>query len=289
MNWTIKKLLEWNTDYFTKNGIESARLEAEVLIAFSLDLRRLDLYLKFDQPVSDEELQKLKALIKRRVAHEPMAYIVGKKEFWSRDFYVNKDVLVPRPDTEVLVQTVLDEFESLGSLKGLEVGLGSGCIAITLLSELVDLKMNAVEISPEAVAIAGKNATYHGVNKRLAVKQEDFLKSALAQAESAQYGFIVSNPPYVAATELDSLAPTVKDFEPIKLALLADDNGLAYYPVLASYAKQHLKEGGLLAVEVGDTQAKAVSEIFKDKGLSNIQIKKDLAGHERVVCGSISS
>lgn len=281
-DWTIKKLLNWSADYFKEKGIEQGRLESEILLAHLLQIGRLDLYLQFDRPMDPNDLSSYKALIKRRLEHEPVAYLVGKKEFWSRDFYVDKNVLIPRPETEHIIEVVLDHYENrTQDLSGFEVGVGSGCLSITLLSEFKNLNMSAVDVSEGALAIAQKNSEYHGVDYRLKLEECDFLKNKPTE----KFDVIISNPPYISKSEMQTLDPTVKDHEP-HLALQADDEGLAFYKALAPFVKSSLNEGGVFAVEVGETQADTVSKLFKDAGLATVAIKKDLAGHSRVVWGN---
>lgn len=281
-DWTIKRLLAWSTQYFQERGIDQARLESEILLAHILRLKRLDLYLQFDRLLLPTELADYKALIKRRCQGEPVAYIVGKKEFWSRDFLVNRDVLIPRPETEMLVQVVLDTVMEQGqALIGLELGLGSGCLAITLLAELLDLTMQAIEVSPKAIEVAKKNAVSHGVGARLAIVLGDFL----TYQSDMTYNFIVSNPPYVTDGEMATLPPTVRDFEPVN-AFNAGNDGLKFYEPIAAFAATHLRENGFIAVEIAETQGVAVTEIFKSRGFK-ARVIKDYAGHDRVVCAEL--
>ncbi|MBU0506767.1 MAG: peptide chain release factor N(5)-glutamine methyltransferase [bacterium] len=288
--WIIKKLLTWTTDYFTQKDIPTPRLDAEILLAHLLQIKKIDLYLQFDRSLLDSELAAFKQLVKRRVQHEPVAYMVGKKEFWSRDFIVSKDVLIPRPETEHIVDAVIDYIKEQGwqdkEITGYEVGLGSGCLAITLLCELPNLKMTAIEISDAAVEIAKKNAKNHGVLDRLEILCEDFLTSDPVKRgrRATSYDLIVSNPPYIAEAEKTKLPQTVRDFEPIE-ALFADQEGLVFYPTIANFSKNYLRESGFVAVEIGETQGPKVAEFFQQAGLQSVAIKKDYAGLDRVVVG----
>jgi release factor glutamine methyltransferase len=299
-SWHIKKLLQWTTEYFTQKGIDTPRLDAEILLANLLQIKKIDLYLQFDRPLTDSELAAYKQLVKRRVAHEPVAYMVGKKEFWSRDFIVNKDVLIPRPETELIVDAVIDYVKEQNwqekDITGYEVGLGSGCLAISLLCELPNLKMTAIEISEEAIIVAKKNAVQHGVLDRLEIICDDFLiegsrdrpPSLLASARQAGvagsrgFDFVIANPPYIAEGEKDKLPQTVRDYEPIE-ALFADQEGLVFYPTIANFSKNYLRESGFVAVEIGETQAQKVRDVFKKEGFEGVEVKKDYAGHDRIV------
>ena len=291
--WTILKLLQWSQSYFADKGITSARLDSELLLAHSLNLKRMDLYLQFERILTPVELTQYKAYVKRRAAQEPIAYITGKKEFWSHEFMVSPAVLIPRGDTEVLVEVVLDCLGAqqlvpegyAAPLRAFEMGLGSGAIAITLLAEIPTLQMTAIDISADAITVASANAAKHSVSERLQVLNEDFLK-IITTDRFERFDFIVANPPYISETEFAILDATVKDFEP-RMALVAEDDGLKYYHALAEFAKSHLQQNGFIAVEIGDTQGLAVAEIFRNAGFENVVVKKDYAGQDRVVVGRI--
>lgn len=277
--WSIKRMLDWCTNYFIEKGIEdSPRLDAEILLSHTLGIRRLDLYLQFDRPLSQDELQNFKAIVKRRVDHEPVAYIVGKKEFWSLDFFVTPDVLIPRPDTEILVEKTLEILKQKTDLRqGLEIGVGSGCLSIALLSEVKDLKITAVEVSEEAITIARKNAEYHGVADRLEIVHRDFLKSSSGDYVDVPFDFLVSNPPYAKEAEKDSISKSVKDFEP-EGAIFAGETGLIFYEEIQKQYSQLIRPEGFVIMEIGEDQGNAVQKLF-----SGSKILKDLAGHDRVV------
>lgn len=282
--WTITALLDTTQKFLAGKDCDSPRLDAELLLAHSLKMPRLHLYLNFDRPLTVPELDNYRMLVKRRAAHEPVAYITGQKEFYSRPFKVSKDVLIPRPETEILVETVLKKLKS-ADIHGLEIGLGSGCIAITLLCECSELKMTAIEISPTAAEIARKNAEKLNVAERLNIVIEDFLQNDLTSQWSPDtkiFDFIVSNPPYVASKEITALMPDVRDHEPHS-ALDGGEDGLNFYRVIATRTKMLLKAQGFTAVEIGETQGQAVSEIFAGRGLKNNTVIKDYAGRDRVI------
>lgn len=280
-SWTLQKILQWCSGYFADKGIESARLDAELLLGHVLNLPRLQLYVQYDRPLTPAELTAFKALVKRRARFEPTAYIVGKKEFWSREFIVTPAVLIPRPDTEVLVEEVLKKTKDhTGILNAFEVGLGSGCIAVTLLAEKPDLNVTAVEISEDAIAVARENVTRHGVSERLTIVHGDFLGGEFR--DEARYDFIVSNPPYVAEREFQTLPESVKGHEP-RQALVAEKEGLAFYEKLANFVETNLNPGGFITVEIGDTQGMAVADLFRRSGLTDVRVIKDYARLDRVV------
>lgn len=282
--WTITALLDTTQKFLAGKGCDSPRLDAELLLAHSLKMPRLHLYLNFDRPLTVPELDNCRMLVKRRAAHEPVAYITGQKEFYSRPFKVTKDVLIPRPETEIVVETVLKKLKS-ADIHGFEIGLGSGCIAITLLCECSKLKMTAIEISPAAAEIALQNATSHNVAERLNIVIGDFLQhdgTSPVSPDTKKFDFIVGNPPYVASKEITTLMPDVRDHEPHS-ALDGGEDGLNFYRVIATRTKTLLKAQGFVAVEIGETQGKAVSAIFAGQGLKNNTVIKDYAGHDRVV------
>lgn len=286
--WTIKKILDWTQSFFQSKGIESARLDAEILLGEILQLGRMDLYLKFDRPLAAQELADYKALIKRRAELEPVAHIVGKKEFYSRDFKVSSDVLIPRPDTEVLVEQCLQRLSD-EKLSGLEIGMGSGCIGITLLCEKPHLHLKGIDVSAPALSIAKENAESHGVADRLQLQEQNFLSLSSRPTDgsgeiSDEYDFIVSNPPYCAEHKVQDVDPGVLKHEP-HVALMGGDQGLNFYGPIANFAKERLKSGGFVAVEIGEEQGPAVKELFENAGLDEVVVVKDYAQHDRVVIG----
>ncbi|MCF6267351.1 MAG: peptide chain release factor N(5)-glutamine methyltransferase [Desulfuromusa sp.] len=277
--WILLKLLRWMTNYFAEKGIDNPRLDAELLLAHVLQLDRVGLYLNYDRPLVTEELDIIRPLVKRRGQREPLQYLLGSTEFWSLEFIVTPDVLIPRADTEILVEETLGRAESEGQL--LDVGTGSGAIVISLARELPNWQMVGLDISAEALAIARKNLEKHQVADQVKLLQGD-----LAELPVQQYDLIVSNPPYIAEKEWDELMPEVRCFEP-QLALLAENNGLDCYQKLADQAISRLKSKGWLLVEVGYQQAEAVKKIFVASGLANLSVREDYSGQPRVVGGQL--
>lgn len=276
--WTLLRLLRWTTDYFAEKGIDTPRLDAELLLAHVLDLDRVGLYLNFERPLHAVELDAIRPLVKRRGQREPLQYLLGQTEFWSLPFEVTPDVLIPRADTEVLVEEALSRADAeAGDL--LDVGTGSGVIAVSFASELSEWQVTALDISPDALKVARRNAEKNGVAGQL-----QFLHADLASLPQRQYDLIVSNPPYIAQAEWDELMPEVRCFEP-EAALLAEEEGLACYRQLAEQAKDRLKPGGWLLVEVGYRQAVAVRQLFVAAGLQDVFVRDDYAGQPRVVGG----
>ncbi len=275
--WTLLKLLRWTTNYFTEKGIDNPRLDAELLLADVLKLDRVGLYLNYDRPLSREELDVVRPLVKKRGQREPLQYLLGSTEFWSLPFKVTPDVLIPRADTEILVEEALARAGSTGEL--LDIGTGSGAIVISLASELPGWQLTGLDISAAALTIARKNIESNQVADRVTLLQCD-----LAELPTQQYDLIVSNPPYIAQQEWDELMPEVRCFEP-QLALLAENDGLGCYQQLAAQIDSRLKSGGWLLLEIGYQQAVAVQELLTAAGLHNLFIRKDYSGQPRVVGG----
>ncbi len=277
--WTLLKLLRWMTQYFSEKGIDNPRLDAELLLAHALDLDRVGLYLNYDRPLLQAELDLIRPLAKRRGQREPLQYVLGTTEFWSLEFKVNAAVLIPRPDTEVLIEEALAKAGPCGQL--LDVGTGSGAIVVSLASELSDWKMTGLDISPEALGVAQFNVDQHQLTEQI-----QLIQGNLAELPAQQYDLIVSNPPYIAQCEWDDLMPEVRCFEP-QLALLADHEGLECYQHLTNQVRSCLKPEGWLLVEIGYQQADAVEALFVAAGLKHVFIRKDYSGQPRVVGGQV--
>ncbi|MFO1519399.1 MAG: peptide chain release factor N(5)-glutamine methyltransferase [bacterium] len=288
--WTILKLLQWTAEYFQSRGIESARLDAELILAHALGLSRIQLYTQFDRPLNSEELQKVKGLVKRRAQREPLAYLLGSKEFYSLEFKVSPAVLIPRPETELLVEEGIRLLQNptippfskggQGGFEILDIGTGSGCIAVALAKHLAEAQTWAVDASQAALEIAAENARKHGVEGRIHFLAWDVLNGDW-KGPAEPFDLIVTNPPYVSSTILPRLAPELQ-FEP-KMALEAGPKGLDLYPAILGFAFSHLKPGGWLLAEMGEEQGGDLLEISRQKGFASVDILKDLAGKPRVL------
>ncbi len=280
--WTVKRLLEWTTDYFKKSGSDSPRLDAEILLAKALGCKRIDLYVSFAKEPSEDERTRFRAMVKRRAAGEPVAYLVGHKEFYSLSFRVTPDTLIPRPETEHLVVESLDLLAKMGSkgdLSVCDVGTGSGAIAVALAKNAPKCRVTAVDISQPALDVARQNAETHGVSARVTFVASDLLAEF---PEEPLFDLVVSNPPYVSESEYAELPAEVKNFEP-KLALLAGEDGTAVIRRLAEQAAPRLHEGGRFLVELSPMIAKRIAEMLQKQGWHDVRILRDLAGHERIV------
>lgn len=264
-------------------GIESGRLDAEVLLCHALALSRTELYLRLEQSLSLAEESLFQTLLKRRMRHEPVSYITGVKEFWSLEFAVDRNVLVPRPETELLVEWALTRARK--DVRGsahtvLDLGTGSGVVAIALATELPDARFWAVDISPGALAVARVNAQRHGVAPRINFFAGDLFEP-LSEAK-IQFDLIVSNPPYVSRRELADLPAEIRAYEPVA-ALDGGADGLDYYRRIVASAPPFLAPGGALLCEIGAEQGNAVREVIvQSGGLESAAIYRDLAGRDRV-------
>ena len=284
-SWNIKELLEVTTDYLAKKEIESPRLSAESLLAHQLNIDRIKLYLRFDQPLHEQEVAGYRSLIKRRLRREPLQYITGVQEFWSLDFTVGPPVMVPRPETELLVEQVIALCRGNRLTEGpctriLDLGTGCGALAVAIARELEAVAVWASDVSQEALDIARGNARKHGVEERI-----EFIHSDMWQGLSNQeltFDIIVSNPPYINSEAIASLAPEVRDHEP-RQALDGGEDGLNFYRRILLDVPKHLRMGGMLFMELGAGQADDVKGICEHVGLDVVTVVSDLAGHGRIL------
>jgi len=284
--WTLARLLAWTAEYLTKQGVDEARLASEVLLAHAIGRRRIDLYARFDMVPDGESVARFRSLVKRAAAHEPIAYLVGEKEFFSLAFFVTRDVLIPRPETETLVEVVLDHCRAakLASPRLLDVGTGSGCIAIAILKQIAAATVVATDVSAAALEVARRNAERHGVTERFTDVEADRLALPAEAVAGGKFDLIVSNPPYIGAEELRGLEAHVRDFEP-RAALNDGEDGLAFYRSMRVDAKPLLAPAGVIVVEIADGQAKRVVETmcegdaFALRGLRNDRV----VGTQRVL------
>ena len=275
--WTVLKILQWTADYFRGKEIGSARLDAELLLSATLKMDRVSLYVNFERPLNADELSSYREKVQRRASREPIQYILAETEFWSLPFNVNPAVLIPRADTEVLVEEALKRMD--GCCGVLDIGTGSGAIAIALAHEMPEIHVTAIDCSEKALEVARGNARRNGVEDRVA-----FLAGDLKSLPPGPYDVIVSNPPYIPSRDWEQLMPEVRDHEP-RLALDGGDDGLEAYRRIAVQAVQILSPDGWLLVEVGIDQATVVSALFRAAGLTEVLQRDDYAGIPRVVMG----
>lgn len=276
--WTIGRILKWTEQYFKQKNIESPRLDAEVLLSHILGRERIYLYVHFDEPLEPTELARYREAIKQRVQRVPVAYIIGEKEFMGLTFRVTADTLVPRPDTEILVQAAVERLRAHGEApRFADIGTGSGAICLSVLHFLPKAQADTVDISPAARAVAEENAAALEVADRITFHTGDLLAPLAGQC----YDAILSNPPYIPDGDIAALAPEVRLKEP-HTALAGGKDGLDFYRRLTADAPALLKDGGFLAVEVGIHQAAPVAALAAPS-FSRTEILKDYAGIERVV------
>lgn len=274
--WTVLKVLNWTKVYLAEKGVENARLEAEWLLASALGLDRVGLYVNFDRPLSEAELADCRGLVARRARREPLQYILGSQEFMGLDFEVVPGVLIPRHDTEVLVEEALRRAEGAQTI--LDIGVGSGCIAVALAKRLPQATVWGVDTAPEALAVAQRNIERHEVRVTL------FEGSLFEPFAERRFDLIVSNPPYIPSTDLETLQPEVRDYEP-RAALDGGPDGLQFYRQIITAAAAHLVPGGWLLLEVGIDQADAVRKMFQTAGFSELCTAQDPNRIDRVVGG----
>ncbi len=278
--WTLGRLLDWTTEFFTAKGVEYPRLDAEVLLAHAVGCPRIKLYTAFDETASEQVRQQFRSLVQQRVDGCPVAYLVGHKEFFSIPMIVNRSVLIPRPDTEILVMEALRLLKTMNQPTLLEVGTGSGAIAVALAKNHAAVSITALDCSVDALAVAKRNAKKQGLEDRI-----QFIESELFQKipPGATFDLIVSNPPYIPTEALPHLPVGVKDFEP-RVALDGGPGGFQVIASLIDQARGYLKKGGYLLVEIGVAQEQPVREMIGQyPELSSPCVIQDYSGHPRVL------
>ena len=284
--WTIGRLLKWTEQFFSAKGIENPRLDAEVLLVHLLKKERIYLYVHFDEPLEMRELAAFRALVRKRAAHIPVALILGEKEFMGLRLSVTEATLVPRPDTEILVQAAIDRLKARQEETGApahfaDIGTGTGAVALAVLHYLAKSTAETVDISSAACEVAQRNAAALALTDRITFHTGDLL----APLAGKTFDAILSNPPYVPDADIASLAPEVQRFEP-HAALSGGADGLDFYRRLTKDAPAMLEAGGFMALEVGIHQAKAVVALMKvNPRIGRTEILRDYAGMERVVVG----
>lgn len=278
--WTTLAVLDWTTKRFSDAGISSARLEAQLLLAHVLRCSRVQLYTGFDKPLAETELSGYRELIKRRLGGEPVAYLLGEHEFWGLPFFIDPSVLVPRPDTETVVEVARStRSDRVGPCRVLDLCTGSGAIAVSLAKELPAARVVATDVSEAAVALARRNAERNAVADRVDVRAGNLWEPVAGE----RFDLIASNPPYIASAIIPTLSAEVK-CEPV-LALDGGADGLAFYDRICAAARAHLEPGGALVVEHGYDQADAVRARFEAGGFQRVTLVHDLGKNPRVTWG----
>jgi len=276
--WTTLKILAWTREYLSAKGVDNARLEAEWLLCHALGLDRVGLYLNFDKPLNEKELAAYRTLVARRGRREPLQHILGTQEFMGLEFEVSPDVLVPRHDTETLVNEAVARRPVARSI--VDIGTGSGCIAVMLARLLPNATVTATDVSAAALTVAQHNAVRHGA-------AIEFLHGSLFEPLAGRrFDLVVSNPPYIPSGDIAGLEPEVRDYDPAG-ALDGGPDGLDFYRTLVAQAPAHLEPGGWLLFEVGIGQAAGVIELLRAQGFEKLTVAKDPSGIERVVGGGM--
>ena len=298
--WTVRRVLEWTTGHLKKHGSDTARLDAEILLAHARGCQRIQLYTAYDEPLPDAVRATMRDLVQRRAQAEPVAYLVGHREFFSLDFRVTRDVLIPRPDTETLVIEIIEGVKTLVAARAstgenaravrvLDLCTGSGCVAVAVAkncqSTKCDIEIVATDLSPAALTIARENAAAHKVDDRIEFLEGD-LFAPLAPA--AKFDIIAGNPPYIPTAEIDTLDAEVAKHEP-RLALDGGPTGLAIFDRIIAAAPQHAVPGALFLMEMSPEQAEPLQQkLLAHGGYTDVSVRKDIAGRPRVVKARIS-
>lgn len=275
---TVLESINLSSIYLEKKGIESARTNAELLLAHILNCKRIDLYLKFDRPLQENEITNYREILKRRGEREPLQYIIGSVEFFGLKFKVNPSVLIPRPETELLVEHLIEYVKKYGAKRILDIGTGSGNIAISLAKNLPDSEINSMDNSEEALTVAKENAILNDV--RINFHKKDIQNGF----DENKFDIIVSNPPYISLNDFENLQPELKVYEP-KNALTDYSDGLSLYRIISEKAKNLLSANGRIFLEIGQGQSEEVKEILLSNGFINIQVKKDYQNTDRIITG----
>lgn len=277
--WSIGRLIDWTHQFFIRKKIESPRLDAELLLSFVLGCSRIELYTNYDAEVANGDRTRFKELVKRRSFFEPIAYLTGAREFYGLPFAVGREVLIPRPDTEHLVEAAVAFLKGRESPIFADVGVGSGCIAVSIASEVPFSRGVGLDVCPRAIDWARSNAERNKVADRLTFVESDLLSASPIN----QFDLIASNPPYVSDEEWEQLPPDVRDWEP-KIALAGGAGGLDVYRRLIPEAAVKLKSGGRLLLEIGSRQESEVLELLRQVHLFDLlPTVRDYGGHSRVV------
>lgn len=293
--WTVRRVLEWTTGHLKKHGSDTARLDAEILLAHARACQRIQLYTAYDEPLADAVRATMRDLVQRRAQAEPVAYLVGHREFFSLDFRVTRDVLIPRPDTETLVIEIIEGVKTLvagrvsvgevaSAVRVLDLCTGSGCVAVAVakncLSAKCDIEIVATDISPAALMIARENAAAHKVDDRIEFLEGDLFA---ALAPEAKFDIIAGNPPYISTAEIDTLDPEVAKHEP-RLALDGGPTGLAVFDRLIAAAPRYASPRALFLMEMSPEQAEPLQQrLLAHGGYTDVSVRMDLAGRPRVL------
>lgn len=282
--WTIRRVLSWTTGHFEKKDIDAPRLTAEILLSHVLKVDRVRLYVDLDRPLTKDELSTYRALISRRLNNEPTQYLVGFKDFYNRKFVVDARVLIPRPETELLIEAVLAKLPKDAPVRVLDLCTGSGCIAVTIAAERPQASVWAVDLSKDACDVARENAERLGVGSRVTVHEGDLFAPV---PEGVRFDAIVSNPPYISSKDIAGLMAEVRK-EPL-LALDGGPDGLTVIRRIAQHGQRFLKAGGVLALEISEDHGAGVKGVLEAAGWADVRIDKDLERRERYAFATLAA
>ncbi len=284
--WTIRDLMKLTIEHLKQKGFEDARLNVELLLAHALDIQRIQLYLHFDKPLTPEELRRFRALYERRLRHEPVQYIIGSTNFMGLQFKVDANVLIPRPETETLIEQIIiacQRFSGGDPIHILDIGTGSGNIAVSIAKFVKDVSITATDNSRAALDVAEYNAHLHAVGSRIQFIQADIFQET-SELTDREYDMVVSNPPYVPQLEWEHLQPEVRNFEP-RSAVTDGKDGFTFYRRIIAVLPNILKQGGQIVFEVGYHQAEQLINELRTSGFEQLHAIHDLQGIPRVVSG----
>jgi len=286
--WRLIDVLKEAASFLGTRGIDNSRLNAEQLLGHVLGLKRIDLYVQFEKPISLQERKTYKTLLLRRASHEPLQYILGETEFMSLPFKVTPDVLIPRPETETLVEKIVEEAGGQEKISILDIGTGSSNIAISLAKYMTGAKIVAVDTNDEILSVARENATVNNVEEKIDFIKTDIREKEFCQVVMPPFDLVVSNPPYISEKAWEVLPEEVRKYEP-KDALYGGADGFFFFQMIGEKGKEILKSGGKLFFEVGDGQSEKVETILRNMGYQNVKTFPDLNGIDRVVRGVLIS
>jgi len=283
MSNTCLEVLNQAVEKLRAKGIDRPRTNAELLLGAVLNAKKIDLYLDRDRILTPQQIEKFNQFIQERIAGKPLQYIIGSTEFFGLEFKLNESVLIPRPETEILVEIIIEHIKDFPQPKIIDLGTGSGAIAISLAKNLKSCFVLATDISPDALKLAKKNAKKHKVDDQIDFLCGDMFEPLRNKDIEGKINCVVSNPPYVSKEEFEHLSPEIKDYEPI-MALRTDEEGTFFHKKIIEGSLAFLEKGGILALEVGLGQATKVADLIRSqKEFENTEMKKDLGGIERIV------
>ena len=284
--WTVRKTLEWTTAFFTRKGVDAPRLSAELLLAHVLSFPRIKLYTDYERELTDEERGRLRELVTRAGEQEPIAYLTGRAHFFNLEFEVTRDVLIPRPDTETLVENVIQTVRRhmvLEAPRVLDLCTGSGCIAAAIAAGIKNAVVLAIEISPAAAAVARRNIEKLGLTGRVSIEEGDLFEPLSRIVDAQPFDLIVANPPYIASGQMKGLDRSVRYYEPVG-ALDGGPDGLAIHRRILAEGSKRLNPGGRIFLEIAFDQGPLALEVAREyPGWADVRVLKDLNGNDRVL------